>query len=119
MVCCHDRFETVFGDCAHVALDMNLKSNDISSGSRRSRYSSPGRNLIWRLHVDSTALTAHLLRMRFASRDSHGGLRLWDIGEHISLAELRHHHTERVSSIMYADYGTAIVSARTSGHLSL
>jgi hypothetical protein len=35
------------------------------------------------------------------------------------LAELRHHHTERVSSLKYADYGTANVSARTSGHLSL
>jgi WD40 repeat protein len=115
----HDLFETAFGEGAYVPLDMNSKSSNGSSGSRRARYSSSGRDPIWRHQVDSTALAAHPLRRRFASGDSHGSLRLWDFGDPISLAELRHHHTGRVSSLKYSAYGNAIVSAHTSGHLSL
>jgi hypothetical protein len=64
MGCCHDRFDTTFSDCAHIAHDRNSKSNDVSSSFRGSTYSSPRRNLIWRHQVDSTAIAAHPLRMR-------------------------------------------------------
>jgi WD40 repeat protein len=114
-----DALETAFGEGPYVPLDMKADSSKVPAESRRARYSTLGRNPVWRHEVESTALAAHPLRRRFVSGDNHGVLRLWDFGDPVALVELRNQHIGRVSSVKYAAYGNAIASAHASGHLSV